>query len=86
MRTRVLGLLAAAAISIGAPVSQAASSSHQPAVAAKSCSAGYVHASFRVALTSALGRAQFCSHRRGYQRVYHQHGFHCKRNGHLTYH
>jgi hypothetical protein len=30
-----------------------------------------------------LRAGQFCSHKRGWQRVYHDKGYHCQRNGHL---
>jgi hypothetical protein len=57
-----------------------------PAVAAKSCSAGYRHAVMPDGSHKCLRAGQFCSRKRAWQRTYHQKGFHCKVNGHLTYH
>lgn len=88
MNRRLAGLLAALALIAAAPAAQATagSSASSPVVAAKSCSGGYTHAVVPGGAHKCLRAGQFCSHRRGYQRVYHRAGFHCKRNGHLTYH
>jgi hypothetical protein len=56
-----------------------------PAVAAKSCSSGYVHAVMPDGSHKCLRAGQFCSRKRAWQRVYHSKGFHCKLNRHLTY-
>jgi hypothetical protein len=83
---RLAGLLTALALIATAPAASATTESHPAqAVAAKSCSSGYVHAVVPGGAHKCLRAGQFCSHRRGYQRVYHRHGLHCKRNGHLTY-
>ena len=87
MNRRLAGLLAALALIAAAPAAQATGAPASPSVvAAKSCSAGYVHAVVPGGAHKCLRAGQFCSHRRGYQRVYHRAGFHCKRNGHLGYH
>ena len=87
MNRRLAGLLAALALIAAAPAAQATSGSPAgaPVTAAKSCSGRWVHAVVPGGAHKCLGAGQFCSHRRGYQRVYHRAGFHCKRNGHLTY-
>lgn len=86
MNRRVAGLLAALALIAAAPAASATADNHAPpVVAAKSCSSGYVHAVVPGGAHKCLRAGQFCSRRRGYQRVYHRAGFHCKRNGHLTY-
>lgn len=83
MRRRTVGLLAALALVAAAPAASAPAHATAPVVAAKSCSSGYTHAVVPGGAHKCLRAGQFCSHRRGYQRVYHAHGFHCKRNGHL---
>jgi hypothetical protein len=86
MNRRIAGLLAALALIAAAPAAQATADSRGSAVfTAKSCSSGYVHAVVPGGAHKCLRTGQFCSHRRGYQHVYHRAGFHCKRNGHLTY-
>jgi hypothetical protein len=87
MNRRIAGLLAALALIVAAPAASATADSHgSQGVAAKTCRSGYTHAVVPGGAHKCLHVGEFCSHRRGYQRVYHQHGFHCKRNGHLTYH
>jgi hypothetical protein len=83
---RLAGLLAALALIAAAPAASATADSHAtPVVAAKSCSAGYVHAIVPGGAHKCLRAGQFCSHKRGYARVYHRAGYYCKRNGHLGY-
>ena len=87
MRTRIAGLLVAAAMITAAPIASAPASSAGAGgsvVAAKSCSAGYVHARMPSG-HKCLRAGQFCSRKRSFQRVYHRKGFHCKRNRHLGY-
>jgi hypothetical protein len=83
---RALIALACALTGATAPVATSAGSPAPAAqvVAAKSCSAGYSHA-VTPGGHKCLRAGQFCSHRRGYQRVYHRYGLHCKANGHLGY-
>jgi hypothetical protein len=86
MNRRFAALLAAVALVAAAPTAAASSDTHaSPVVAAKSCSSGYVHAVVPGGAHKCLRAGQFCSHRRGYARVYHRAGFYCKRNGHLGY-
>jgi hypothetical protein len=87
MSRRLAGLLAALGLIAAAPAASAtAGSTATPqAVAAKSCSSGYVHAVVPGGAHKCLRAGQFCSHRRGYARVYHRAGFYCKGNGHLGY-
>jgi len=86
VRTRIAGLLAALTLFAAAPAATGAAdrAASSPAVAAKSCSSGYVHAVMPDRAHKCLRAGQFCSHKRGWQRAYHRYGFHCKRNGHLT--
>ena len=84
-RARIAGLLAALALA-AVPVSvEAAPAGGPDAVAAKRCSGGYTHAVMPDGAHKCLRAGQFCSRTRASQRTYHRHGFHCKRNGHLTY-
>ena len=84
LKTRTVGLLAALALAGAVPAASVEAAS-PAAIAAKSCSAGYVHAVVPGGAHKCLRAGQFCSHRRGYARVYHRAGFYCKRNGHLGY-
>jgi hypothetical protein len=84
MNRRIAGLLAALALAAAAPAATATADSHgSGVVAAKSCRSGYVHAVMPDGSHKCLHAGQFCSHKKGWQHVYHQHGFHCKKNGHL---
>jgi hypothetical protein len=84
MNRRLAGLFAALALFAAAPAATATAESHaKPVVAAKSCKSGYKHAVMPNGAHKCLHAGQFCSHKKGYQRVYHKHGFHCKKNGHL---
>jgi hypothetical protein len=84
MQRRLAGLLAALALIAAAPTAAATADSHaSQVVAAKSCSAGYVHAIVPGGAHKCLRAGQFCSHKRGYARVYHRAGFYCKSSGHL---
>jgi hypothetical protein len=86
MHRRLAGLLAALALIVAAPAAAATAGSPAPqVVAAKSCSAGYVHAIVPGGAHKCLRAGQFCSHKRGYARVYHRAGYYCKSNGHLGY-
>ena len=74
----VLALFGAApAASVGTPTAHV-----QVAVAAKSCSAGYVHASLSWG-QKCLRAGQFCKKGASANREYHRYGFHCPRTGHL---
>jgi len=86
LRTGTAGLLAALALvaAIPAPSVEAGPVSGPPAIAAKSCGAGYTHAVMPDRAHKCLRAGQFCSHRPGWQTTYHRYGFHCKRSGHLT--
>jgi hypothetical protein len=86
-RSRITGLLVALAL-LGAVPAASVEASPQSApqvVAAKSCGSGYTHAVMPDGAHKCLRAGQFCSHQSGWQRAYHRYGFHCKRNGHLTY-
>jgi hypothetical protein len=86
MNRRFAALLAAVALVAAAPSGSASADTHAPpVVAAKSCSGGYVHAIVPGGAHKCLRAGQFCSHHRGYARVYHRAGFYCKGNGHLGY-
>ncbi len=81
----VLSLIAAGPVAAGPAASLHADPGSPLAVAAKPCSSGYTHAVMPDGAHKCLRAGQFCSHKRGWQRAYHRYGFHCKRNGHLTY-
>jgi hypothetical protein len=86
MKIRVAGIAAALALaatpagSLATPVDRGLH-----AVAAKPCSSGYRHAVMPDGAHKCLRAGQFCSRKRAWQRTYHRYGFHCRRNGHLTY-
>jgi hypothetical protein len=83
LRLRAAGIVAAVVLA-AAPASSLAIPVDSPrAVAAHKCSASYTHAVMPDGGHKCLRAGQFCSHQRGWQRVYHRHGFHCKRNGQL---
>jgi hypothetical protein len=82
-RSRITGLLVALAL-LGAVPAASVEAAPQ-VVAAKSCGSGYTHAVMPDGAHKCLRAGQFCSHASGWQRAYHRYGFHCKRNGHLTY-
>jgi hypothetical protein len=85
-RSRASGLLAALALFAAAPATSVNAAPHPvQAIAAKSCSSGYVHAVMPNEAQKCLRAGQFCSRKRSYQHVYHQKGFHCKRNHHLRH-
>jgi hypothetical protein len=78
--------MAALALIAAAPVASGEAQLQRPvAAAAKSCGAGYTHAVMPDGDHKCLRAGQFCSRKRAWQRTYHRLGFHCKRNGHLTY-
>jgi hypothetical protein len=81
MKKRALALVAVLALLGAAPAaSQSATHLTPPvAVAAKSCSAGYVKANLSWG-TECLRRGQFC--KKSGDREYHRYGFHCH-TGHL---
>jgi hypothetical protein len=85
IRTRIAALLAVVALVVAVPAASVEASFAPAAIAAKSCSAGYTHAVMPDRSHKCLRAGQYCSHKRGWQRVYHRHDFHCKRNGRLTY-
>jgi hypothetical protein len=87
LNRRIAGALAALALVAAAPAATAtASGSHSsPVVAAKPCSSGYVHAVVPGGAHKCLRAGEFCSHRRGYARVYRHAGYRCARNGHLVH-
>jgi hypothetical protein len=83
----VAGIVAAMVLAGAAPTGSLAQpvGGSQQALAAKSCSSGYTHAVMPDGAHKCLRAGQYCSHRGGWQRTYHRYGFHCRRNGHLTY-
>jgi hypothetical protein len=83
-KTRSAALLAALSLIAAAPAASVdASPVHHPrAVAAKSCSGGYVHASLSWG-HKCLRVGQFCKKGASANREYHRYGFHCPRSGHL---
>jgi hypothetical protein len=82
LRRRGTVLLAALSLAAAAPVASVHADAHPPrAVAAKSCSAGYVHAVLPTG-HKCLRHGQFCA--RHYDAIYHRYGFHCHRGGRLT--
>jgi hypothetical protein len=87
MRTRTASLLAAAAMLVAAPIASApAASSHHggaPVVAAKHCPPGYPKARTPDGKVKCLHAGEFCKRKHSWQRVYHRHGFHCKRDHRL---
>lgn len=84
-RSRLAALLAALALA-GFPAASTAETAPMPqAVAAKTCSSGYVHAIVPTGEHKCLRRGQYCSRKLSYQRVYHRKGFHCKTTGRLGY-
>jgi hypothetical protein len=75
MKKRTVAIFAALALAGAAPaVSQTKPVDYPVAVAAKSCSAGYVHASLPWG-HKCLRRGQFC--KISGDRYYHKYGFHC---------
>jgi hypothetical protein len=86
-KTRTTVLLAALSLIAAAPAASVnASAAHHPqAVAAKSCSAGYVHASLSWG-EKCLRAGQFCKKGAKANHEYHRYGFHCPRSGHLRHH
>jgi hypothetical protein len=82
LRTRSAALVAALALIAAAPAASVAGDSPPPpqAVAAKSCPAGYVHASLSWG-HKCLREGQFC--KKDANREYHRYDFHCARNGRL---
>ena len=84
MNRRIAGLLAALALVAAAPATDATAGSNAPqVVAAKKCSKGHKHAVMPDGSEKCLGKGQFCSRKKAWQRVYHKHGFRCKKNKHL---
>jgi hypothetical protein len=73
------------ALAAAAPVQAGHASQGAPpiAVAAKTCSAGYVHAVVPGGAHKCLRAGQYCSHRSGYARVYRNAGFRCGADGRL---
>ena len=86
LKLRVAGVVAALALAAAAPAGSLATpvGAGPQAVAAKPCSSGYTHAVMPDGAHKCLRAGQFCSHKRGWQRVYHRAGYHCKRNGRPT--
>jgi hypothetical protein len=82
LKIRTAGLLAALALLGAVPAASvdAAPAGVPHAVAAKTCPAGYTHASLSWG-EKCLRAGQFC--KKGANREYHRYGYHCKRNGHL---
>ena len=86
LRTRAAGLLAVLALIAAVPagsVDAAPEGSAFHAVAAKSCSAGFVHARLSWG-EKCLRAGQYCKRGASANREYHRYGFHCKRSGRLT--
>jgi hypothetical protein len=85
-RRRLSALLAAALLALAAaPVQIGHAQSGPTAIAAKSCSAGYVHAVVPGGAHKCLRAGQYCSHRAGYARVYRNAGYRCAANGRLRH-
>jgi hypothetical protein len=86
LKTRTAGLLAALALlgAVPAATVDAAPVGSPQAVAAKSCSAGFTHASLSWG-HKCLRAGQYCKRGASANREYHRYGFHCKRDGRLTY-
>jgi hypothetical protein len=87
IKTRLVCTAAALAVAAAAPAASPATpvNASPSAIVAKPCSAGFTHAVMPDRAHKCLRAGQFCSHKRGWQRAYHRYGFHCRRNGHLTY-
>src|SRR4051794_40752549 len=84
LMNRLAGLLAALALIVAAPATQATASSQGPqVVAAKKCRSGYPHAVMPDGSHKCLHAGEYCKRKKSWQRAYHRHGFHCKRNGRL---
>ena len=85
MQKRFAALIAAAALTVGAPVAAAPAHGNDASVtAAKSCSSGWKHAVIG-GQHKCLRRGQFCAHSR--DREYHRYGYHChKRDARGNYH
>jgi hypothetical protein len=82
------GAIALAALSLVAasPAASVHAEAGSPqAVAAHTCGSGYTHASLSWG-HKCLRAGQFCKRGRSANREYHRYGFHCRTNGHLTYH
>jgi len=82
LKSRTVALFAALALFGAVPaasVDAAPAGSHH-AVAAKTCSAGYTHASLSWG-EKCLRAGQFC--KKNANAEYHRYGYHCKRDGHL---
>jgi hypothetical protein len=83
MNRRIAGLLAALALIAAAPATQATAGSHATqVVAAKKCPSGYPHAVMPDGSHKCLHAGEFCKRKKSWQRVYHKHGFHCKKSNH----
>jgi hypothetical protein len=81
-RRRGVLVLVALSLLAAAPAASVQADTGAPrAVAAKSCSAGYVHAVLPTG-HKCLRRGEFCARR--YDAIYHRYGFHCHRSGRLT--
>jgi hypothetical protein len=76
-------VLLASVAAFGSTAAQAAPAPSASVTAAKSCRSGYVHA-VTPGGHKCLHAGEFCSRSHSYQVVYHRHGFHCRRNGHLA--
>jgi hypothetical protein len=85
MQKRFAALIAATALSVGAPVASApAHPNDAHVIAAKSCSSGWKHAIIG-GQHKCLRRGQFCARSR--DRDYHRYGYHChKRDSRGNYH
>jgi hypothetical protein len=79
LKTRTVALLAALSL-VGAVPAASVHADSPPAVAAKTCPAGYTHANLSWG-EKCLRAGQFC--KKGANREYHRYGYHCQRNGHL---
>jgi hypothetical protein len=83
LKTRTAALFIALSLFGAVPAASVAANPGAPqAIAAKSCSPGYTHAALSWG-HKCLRAGQYC--KKDANREYHRYGFHCKRNGHLTY-
>jgi hypothetical protein len=81
MRKKSIAVLAALSLGAVAPAAAGEAVASPVAVASKSCSSGFTHASLPWG-HKCLRRGQFC--KRGRDRAYHRYGFHCHGSGRLT--
>jgi hypothetical protein len=86
-KPRTAALLAALSLIAVAPAASGGAAPVDPphTFAAKSCSAGFVHASLSWG-EKCLRAGEYCKKGAKANREYHRYGFHCPRSGHLRHH